>query len=102
MMTPGSVLRIKFSNSHVSHAFALSPHISREFCCERNARVINLIWVWGEAEYFCKGGWTQKLPVGQISGQKLFHRLSGLSIASTMSAVRAKADVALRRQNFGV
>jgi hypothetical protein len=40
---------------------------------DETVQFINLIWVGGETEYFCKGGWTlmdtdvSKQPVGQIS-----------------------------------
>ena len=42
---------------------------------DETAGNMDLIWVCGEAEYFCKGGWTlmdadiAKQPVGQISKQ---------------------------------
>jgi hypothetical protein len=42
---------------------------------DETAGDLKVIWVCGEAEYFCKGGWTlmdadiAKQPVGQISKQ---------------------------------
>jgi hypothetical protein len=42
---------------------------------DETAGDLKVIWISGEAEYFCKGGWTlmdtdiAKQPVGQISKQ---------------------------------
>jgi hypothetical protein len=75
---------------------------------------ILLIWVCGEAKYFCKGGWTgfTDLPVRHNQRMDRRHalqpKLEGSAVGSslllidrTMSAVRTKADITLRRQDFG-
>ena len=75
---------------------------------------ILLICVRRKRKYFCKGGWTgfSDLPAGH--NQRMDHRhalrpkLEGsaagsslLPIGRTMSAVRTKADIISRRQDFG-